>query len=125
MKEQDLELRPPLAYLAAMVEPDNLILVHLRELRADIQGARQEIQTLRESVDRRLDGFEPRLERIEKRLDMMHVNGMKALKSFIGHRTMTERSMASFDDEVTGLRRRVDADIADLKQRIEQLEFRP
>jgi hypothetical protein len=32
---------------------------------------------------------------------MMHANGMKALKSFIGHRTMTERSMASFDDEVS------------------------
>jgi hypothetical protein len=30
--------------------------------------------------------------------------------------------MASFDDEVQRLRKRVDADIADLKQRVEQLE---
>jgi chromosome segregation ATPase len=94
-----------------MAEPDNIVLAHLRELRTDINA--------------RFGEMERRLEAIEKRLDAMHANGMKALKSFISHRTMTERSMASFDDEVTRLRKRVDADIADLKQRIEQLEARP
>ncbi len=94
-----------------MAEPENLVLAHLRELRAEMNA--------------RFDGMESRFEAIETRLNAMHANGMKALKSFIGHRTMTERSMASFDDEVTRLRRRVDADIADLKQRIEQLETRP
>jgi flagellar capping protein FliD len=98
-----------------MVEPDNIVLVHLRDLRADMNARFDAIE----------NRFESRFEAIEKRLDMMHANGMKALKSFIGHRTMTERAMASFDDEVTRLRRRVDADIADLKQRIEQLEARP
>ena len=94
-----------------MAEPDNIVLVHLRDLRADMNA--------------RFDAMESRFEAIEKRLEMMHANGMKELKSFIGHRTMAERAMASFDDEVTRLRRRVDADIADLKQRIEQLEARP
>jgi ubiquinone biosynthesis protein UbiJ len=91
-----------------MAEPENLILVHLRELRADMTA--------------RFDAVDRRFEAMDKRLDAMHANGMKALKSFIGHRTMTERSMASFDDEVQRLRKRVDADIADLKQRVEQLE---
>lgn len=94
-----------------MGEPDNLVLAHVRGLRADINT--------------RFDGLEKRFEAVEKRLDAMHANGMKALKSFIGHRTMTERSMASFDDEVSRLRKRVDLDIADLKQRIEQFETRP
>ena len=84
-----------------MTEPDNLVLGHLRELRADINAP---------------------FEGIEQRLDMMHANGVKALNSFVGHRTMTERSMASFDEEVTRLRKRVNADIADLKRRIEMLE---
>ena len=98
-----------------MAEPDNIVLVHLSDLRADMNARFDEIE-------RR---FEKRFEAIDKRLDAMHSNGMKALKSFIGHRTMTERSMASFDDEVSRLRKRVDADIADLKQRVEQLETRP
>jgi predicted nuclease with TOPRIM domain len=91
-----------------MAEPDNLILVHLRELRSELAEFREEVRT--------------EFKRVDTRLDAMHGNGMKALKSFIGHRTMTERSMASFDDEVQRLRKRVDADIADLKQRVEQLE---
>ena len=94
-----------------MAEPDNIVLAHLRELRADMNA--------------RFDAMERRFETIEKRLEAMHANGMKALKSFIGHRTMTERSMAGFDHEVKRLRGRVEADIADLKQRVEQLEARP
>jgi hypothetical protein len=91
-----------------MAEPDNLILAHLRELRADMTA--------------RFDAVDGRFEAVEKRLEAMHGNGMKALKSFIGHRTTTERSMASFDDEVARLRQRVEADIAELKQRVDQLE---
>lgn len=95
-----------------MTEPENLVLAHLRELRADMNARF-------DAMEKR---FEARFEAVEKRLDGMHRNGMLALKNFIGHRTMTERAMASFDDEVRGLRQRLDGDISDLKRRVEQLE---
>lgn len=110
-----LEETPAPPYIAGMSEPDNLVLAHLRELRADMNARF-------DGVEGRLDEFEQRLDRVEKRLDQMHRNGMLALKNFIGHRTMTERAMASFDDEVRGLRQRIDTDISDLKRRVEQLE---
>ena len=46
---------------------------------------------------------------MNKRLDAMHANGVKALKSFIGHRSMVERAMASFEIDMADIRRRVDA----------------
>lgn len=82
-----------------MVEPDNMVLVLLREMR---QEFRDEIAKLREETGGRFD-------RIDKRLDAMHLNGMKALKGFIGHRTMVERTMAHFDDQVSRLEQRVAA----------------
>jgi hypothetical protein len=38
----------------------------------------------------------------------MHCNGEKALRGFIGHRAMVERTMASFEDEIGSLRQRVE-----------------
>ena len=76
-----------------MAEPENLVLVLLREMREETKS--------------RFDLMEQRLDRMEKRLDGMHLNGMKALKSFIGHRTMVERTFASFDDQVSRLEGRV------------------
>lgn len=67
-----------------MNDPDNLVLVHLRELRADIQ-------------------------KLDRRLDAMHRNGMTALKSFIGHRAMTERAFGSLDDDFKKLKARLDS----------------
>ena len=32
----------------------------------------------------------------------------KALRGFIGHRAMVERTMASFEDEISSLRQRVE-----------------
>jgi hypothetical protein len=98
-----------------MAEPDNLILVHLRDLRADIQGVRQDIQTLREEMDRRFEA-------VDERLDAMHANGMNALKRVIGIRSIFERTMASVDIDLSGLKRRLDEDVADLERRVEQLE---
>jgi hypothetical protein len=86
-----------------MTEPDNVVLVHLRELRTEIRACREEVK----EVTRRLD-------KIEKRIDAMHLNGVAALRSFIGHRSMTERAMASFD-----------TDFKELKQRVERLEGSP
>ena len=49
-----------------------------------------------------------------RRLDAMHLKGVKALRGFVGHRAMTERSMASIDEE-----------LAQRKQRVERLESAP
>ena len=81
-----------------MTEPDNLILVQLRELRAELKA----------SEERMTKRFEKRFEAIEKRLDAMHLNGVTALRNFIGHRAMTERTIGSLDEELAQLKRRGD-----------------
>ena len=81
-----------------MVEPDNLVLTLLRELRAQIDARF-------EAVESRMDA---RFDKIERRLEMMHANGDKALRQFIGHRAMVERSMASFDIEMREVKRRLE-----------------
>jgi hypothetical protein len=48
------------------------------------------------------------------RLDAMHLKGVKALREFVGHRAMTELSMASIDEQP-----------AQRKQRVERLESAP
>ena len=78
-----------------MTEPENHTLALLREMRAEI--AASEART-REQLDR-----------IEKRLDAMQQDGIKAPKGFIGHRAMEERTMGSFEADVTELKRRTDA----------------
>ena len=87
--------------MVAMSEPDNFVLVLLREMRAETNAR---FEALESRMDTRFDA-------IERRLDMMHRNGEKALRGFIGHRAMVERTMASFEDE-----------IGSLKQRVERLE---
>ncbi|MBA3518903.1 MAG: hypothetical protein H0T75_14970 [Rhizobiales bacterium] len=77
-----------------MSEPDNLALVLLREMRADMNA--------------RFDAIENRLDAMDRRLDVMHRNGEKALRGFIGHRAMVERTMASFEDDISSLKRRVE-----------------
>ncbi len=77
-----------------MVEPENLVLVHLRELRAELAQFREEVRG--------------EFQRQDARLDAMHRNGEKALRGFIGHRAMVERTMASFEDEIAMLKRRVE-----------------
>lgn len=78
-------LEPGLAnrYVSAMSEPENLVLVLLRELRSEMNA--------------RFDHLEARMEArfatVDRRLDMMHRNGEKALRGFIGHRAMVERTM--------------------------------
>lgn len=84
-----------------MTEPDNLILVLLRELRADMAA-------MEERMNARFDQVEARFETMDRRLDKLHANGLKALQGFIGHRTMVERTMASFEDEISQLKRRVE-----------------
>lgn len=82
-----------------MTELENHTLVLLREMRAEM---REEFAKVRGEADARLD-------RIEKRLDAMHRNGLKALKGFIGHRAMVERTTASFEDQMARLELRMQA----------------
>ena len=91
-----------------MAEPENLVLAHLRELRADIGEWRAEMNTRFEAVESRLGRIENRLDSMDKRMGAMHRNGEKALRGFIGHRAMVERTKASFEDEISGLKRRVE-----------------
>jgi len=77
-----------------MSEPDNLALVLLREMRADMNA--------------RFDAIENRLDAMDRRLDVMHRNGEKALRGFIGYRAIVERTMASFEDDISSLKRRVE-----------------
>ncbi len=46
-------------------EPDNLVLVHLREMRAEMRNMRDEVRTKLELHDKRFDA-------LEKRLDDVH-----------------------------------------------------
>ncbi len=84
-----------------MAEPENLVLKLLREIRADMDARF-------DAVDKRFDAVDKRFEAIERRLEMMHRNGEKALRGFIGHRAMVERTMASFEDEISNLKQRVE-----------------
>jgi chromosome segregation ATPase len=88
-----------------MVEPDNLVLTLLREMRADMNAR---FEALESRMEARFDAVDKRFEAIERRLEMMHRNGEKALRGFIGHRAMVERTMASFEDEISSLKRRVE-----------------
>ena len=93
-----------------MAEPENLILVHLRELRSEVAALRDQLDTVEARLDRmeqRLEKSDYRLDRMEQRLDAMHLNGVKALRGFIGHRAMTERAMGSMDTQIGRLEQRV------------------
>jgi vacuolar-type H+-ATPase subunit D/Vma8 len=78
-----------------MSEPENHTLALLREMRADLE--------------RRHDAVTAEFAAIRRQLETMNANGVKALRSFVGHRTMVERTIASFDSDISELRRRVDA----------------
>jgi hypothetical protein len=93
-----LEIWVASGYFLPMTEPDNLVLVLLRELRADMNARFDDLE-------RRMN---ERFEAVERRLDMMHRNGEKALRGFIGHRAMVERTIASLDDEISSLKQRVE-----------------
>jgi hypothetical protein len=70
-----------------MSEPDNIVLAHLRELRADMNA---------------------RLDKIEQRLDAMQRNGQQALRQFVGYRAMVDRTIASFHLDIRAIERGVE-----------------
>lgn len=95
-----------------MVEPDNIVVAHLRELRVDMNARFDELE----------GRFEQRFEALDRRLGTMQANGIKTLQRFIGNRAIFERTMASVDSDLDQLKRRVDRDISDLARRVEELE---
>lgn len=66
-----------------MSERDSLILAHLRELRADMNA--------------RFDPVDGRLAAADGRLDRIEAANLKFMRTFVGHRSMTERTFASFE----------------------------
>ena len=84
-----------------MVEPYNLVLTLLRELRA-------EIEAFRSQMDARFAAVDARFDKVDRRLDKMHANGVKALGQFVGHRSMVERTMGSFQADLRALEARVE-----------------
>jgi hypothetical protein len=62
-------------------EPENLVLAHLRELRAEFHEMHSDLAG--------------RLERLDDRMKRMEANGRAALTRFMGHRSMAERSFAA------------------------------
>jgi hypothetical protein len=91
-----------------MAEPENLVLVQLRELRAE--------------VNRRFDDLERRMDErfadTHRQLGMMRTNGEKAFRQFIGHRAMMERTVASVVKDIDDLKE----DAGGLKERVERIE---
>ena len=87
-----------------MSEPENLTLVLLRELRADMNARFDQLaQEIKDSE-----------QRTGKRIDELRVNGMKGLAGFVGHRSLTERAFGS-----------VDRQLADHEARLGALEAAP
>lgn len=89
-----------------MVHPENMTLVLLREMRAE---NREAIAVLRAEMQEGLAKVNARLDRLEKRLDVMQQNGMKALRSFVGHRIIFRRTISLFDNPMSRLEQRVGA----------------
>ena len=84
-----------------MAEPDNLVLILLREMREEM--------ITRSETNARFDAIEQRLDRMEKRIEQLNVNGLKAMKGFVGHRSMVERAVAAYHDQLARLEVRMAA----------------
>jgi hypothetical protein len=76
-----------------MSEPPDLTFALLPGLRADAETLEAKMRT--------------RFGRFRRRLETMQRSGERADGSFAGHRMMVERAMASFEDEINLLKRRM------------------
>lgn len=77
-------------------ETDNLVLVHLREMRGEMQGIRSEVSELRSEMSERMD-------RVEKRLGDVYEASMFA----VGVAVMTSRKLDQFTERVDDHERRI------------------
>ena len=77
-------------------EVENLVLVHLREMRAELQGLRGEVSELRSEMT-------DRMERVEKRLGDVYEASMFA----VGVAVMTSRKLDQFTERVDDHEQRI------------------
>ena len=89
-----------------MSDVENHTLALSREMRAEMKRDRDAVLAEIRAFGSRTND---RLDTMQTRLDALHQNGIKALKGFVGHRGMVERTVASFGIDVSALRRRVEA----------------
>ncbi len=78
-------------------ETDNLVLSILREMRGELREMKAELKA----------EFKGEIARIDTRSTGWEANGIRMLKSFVGHRSMVERAVADVDGEIAMLKRRV------------------
>ena len=71
-------------------EPDNLVLVHLREMRAEMRNMRDEVRTKLEQHDKRFDA-------LEKRLDDVH----EAAILSVGFATLANHKLEQLRESLT------------------------
>lgn len=81
-------------FLPSMTDPNDFVRGLLPGLQADVDALESKMQA--------------RFGRIQRRLDKMHDDSEGAHGSLVGHRAMVERTMASFENEISNLRRRVE-----------------
>ena len=77
-------------------EVENLVLVHLREMRAELQGLRGDVSELRSEMT-------DRMERVEKRLGDVYEASMFA----VGVAVMTSRKLDQFTERVDDHEQRI------------------
>lgn len=73
-----------------MSEPENLTLIVLREMRAEMNARFDAMQAMNDA----------RFDAIEKQLEQLRANGMKGFAGFVGHRSLTERAFGSVDRQL-------------------------
>jgi hypothetical protein len=92
-----------------MTEPDNLVLVMMREMRASQERIEGDLAVQKaENAAIRDD-----LRVIKERVTRIESQSFKWLRQFIGHRTMVERSFASLEEDYVTLKNEVE----DLRRR--------
>ena len=87
-----------------MSEPENFTLALLREMPAEQAAA---FGALRGEMRGGFDEVATRFAELEQRIDGMNASGAKPLKTFIGHRSMTERSFASVELQFASIEERL------------------
>jgi hypothetical protein len=90
-----------------MAEPENLVLELLREMRADVRTVRDEQKEDIRGVRNAIDSILLRLDYFEERVEMLRESTMTAL---------------GFAVDASERKKKIETQIADLRERVERLE---
>ncbi len=91
-------------------EPENLVLVQLREVRSELQGVRG-----------KLEEHDQRFDRIDRRFDDFHMLVSHALGLATANQLKT-RELEADQDEVKARQRRMDERHAEIERRLGRIE---